>query len=473
MATLIRVDGFVNRSGLVLANPATVAAMVSIPTPGITTGAFGPTLGAPTVRANAVPRAVTHPGGSPTVVNPGDNIDSKITAAGAGETLWFTKGTHSRTSLLAPLAGQTWVLESAAGKGRVAASSAVIDGGDGALNALVMSEIADLTIRGGLWTNQGNASSATYASAIIHSGAPGGGGWLVEDAEISGNYNIGLAFQGPNCIGRRCAINDNGRYGPKLVVAAPNSSFLNCEVANNNTRELNPGGDASAMKLAGINLLGATLGSCWIHDNRGFGAWIDNAGTNPTGGNHLVEECVIENNWRTGLFLEGLAGGVVGRHNYVVNNGSTRTIGGQSPANVNNTQIRIADCDSTKGAGTRSALYQNIVDYTRTPTAQDPGWLLMFWNHTGHAHRNLNWDVSSNQLWCRTSGTGIIGGLEDNTGLTTVWNGDIDFLTNEYQVASLATSFWKWDSGAGTGVAKTWAQWQAYGQDVAGSRVLI
>jgi len=420
---------------------------------------YGPLAGPQAVRDGTIPQSVNHPGGSPTVVNPGDPIATRITQAGAGGTLWFTKGTHVNTSRKTPLAGQTFVFESASGYNRSAADSAVLDGQNANFEAHFMSGVNNVTFRGGVLMRQGNSSTlATWAGAIV--AEDGASGWLIEDLIAKDNWNRGINVTCDGVV-RRCYSTNNGRYGMNVQSNVGDGLVVEkCRISHNNARELLSGGDASGTKFAAQSPDNFRLRDNWVHDNRGFGLWIDVP--NISGG-HWITGNVCENNWRAGIFLEGAMGGSKIQRNYCINNGKDYTIGGHAPASTNNVQLFTTNSDQTLGSGIRGDISQNDVDFTRTPTVPDPGMLILLWSHDAHPGRVKNWDVHNNRMWIRrTTDAKIVGGHDTATSGTEVWAGDNDFYDNEYHVANTGASYWEWDTGTGQGVTKNYAQWQTF-----------
>lgn len=424
---------------------------------------YGPTAGDQAIRDGTTPHAVTVPGGVHTTLGPGHLTQSNIDFAGEGATIWVTKGTHSVTSALTPRRNQTYYFESAAGRTRTSADSAVIDGGSTSSTALFSSSEGGISIYGGLWQNQGNASSSS-ANAVIHSGgAAAEGNWLVQDAIIDTNYRIGLSFQGPDCVGLRCILSNNGQYGYTVTATADRAALRYSEVSGNNTLLANPGGDASAMKISG-GPEACETSYCWFHDNLGFGIWYDLANTLASEG-HRVFENVCETNSRSGLFMEGVGDNVKIYRNSVLENGSSTTIGGQVASFENCVGARITDSDATRGAGVTSEVYLNKFDFTGTQSGS-VGGLLLLWNHDGHPYRMDNWTVHNNQFWLRGTNSSRVRGEDTAThdppvgseSNKSMWTSSINFTDNDYRVASLSTNYWYWQ----TNVAYSWASWVAH-----------
>jgi hypothetical protein len=427
---------------------------------------FGPINGRDAVVAATAPLAVTHPGGSPTVVNPGDNIVAKRDAAGTNGTLWFTKGLHSLSALVAPLAGQRWILESIAGYTRTVDDSAVLDGNNGALNALIMGTALNVTIRGGVFQRQGNASSADFAATINHNAGLSGGGWLLEDIVIQNNFNKAFNLGAPNCTARRVYCTNNGRYGPNVAAVTPGQEYTgivieNCRWSFNNSRQLDTGHAAGGSKF--VHCPGIIIRDNWAHDNFGFAIWPDFVGT--AGGDIQCTGNVVEHNRRSGIHFEGVVGG--GNkifRNYIYNNGwDTEPIGPVAAQFTNCAQIRITNADSTLHSGIRSDVSRNFLDFD-LPQDNTVGRHFLLWNHDPIVTDCKNWDVHDNQFWMRTTNDQRVGGHDnkDAAGSVNVWDGDNDFFDNEYHVASDTAKYWKWDTGAGIGVAKNYTEWQGF-----------
>lgn len=415
------------------------------------------------VRDGTMPLAVSVPGGTFTTVVPGDNIVTKRNAAGVGGTLWFTKGTYTITAALAPLAGQSWIFESAAGFTRTAANSAIFDGADGVLSQLIWTDQPNVTIRGGVFQRQGNASSPANTGAIISTPTPGG--FLIEDAICQNNWFRGLAI-GPGGIARRCWFKDNGVMG--LSSGSSDVLLQSIRVSGNNTRLQDPGNEAGAFKIRPGN--NVALRDSWIHDNLGFGAWWDLQGQ--SAGQATAIGNVIEHNALSGLFFEGPWGGCKAQQNYIVNNGYyTSTIGTMAPAPYTDTQFRITHGDSTFGNGVRGDVSQNYFDYT-LPQDADHGCHILLWNHEPPWPNNMkNWDIHDNEFWMRAAQTRRIRGEDHGVSVNgnfdpnlQVWDpaADVDFYDNTYYVQNAATAFWFWGTGAGPAASRDYTAWKTF-----------
>lgn len=446
---------------------------------------FGPTLGAQAVRDGTAPHAVTVFPGTPgvnfTQLNPAASQATNQAAINADATrkVWAPKGFYAEATHYIPKPNTEYRFEGKSlvsgwpNSTRSVADSAILDGGNGALNSLFWAPVLNVTVKGGKFQNQGNASSATYARAIFANGGITKGGWLVEDAEICNNYNIGIGFAAPNCIGRRIYAHDNGRYG---INAAPNTSgdvsyagriYEYCRVSGNNTRHLNVGGDAGGSKFLYTD--GLILRYMWVHDNYGFGLWPDFDNLNA-----VIEENVCENNRSGGIFYEASFGGTVINNNLLLNNGIGAPTDPQNPEPPDwfrAVQLLVSCSDGTLGPGTGIDVHHNIIDGAYRAMGAI--------NHPDHPNDSKDIAFHHNQLWLRNAtaisgASGSVGGQDSQT-TKTLWTASpaVTFEDNEYHVALLGTSYHKWDSGTGGGSIKTRAQWQAYGHDNTGTWVAI
>ncbi len=403
-----------------------------LPPPG---NPYGPTAGAAAVRSGSGARAVTNPGGGISF-NSSGSLQSAINANPTGtlfvctvtNPLWNSTvdtGTKAPTIIFPGTVGQI-----------------VIEGNNAQLFPIHLGNNA--TLKGGTWQNFGGAST-------IHGPRFSGDNSVIEDVVVSGMWDSGIAFASAN--GSRvshCTMHSNGLSGYSGANTADNITMEYCNIYNNNTRGVNPGNEGGAGKI--VQSIVGSFDHNWAHDNNGFGIWWDTACRD-----WVIEENVCENNARTGLFYEANDKGLI-RRNYCVNNGNNAVIGGQSPSFENQVQLRVADSNCVTGRG---SVEFNLLDYT---LAQDGnrGGLLLLWDHTGTVARSCqNWDVHDNQFWLRGSVNQRVGGQDTAAGAFPVWANN-SFFNNQYRVASLSNSYWKWDSGTGSGVSKTWAQWQAF-----------
>lgn len=420
-------------------------------------GTFGPTDGAPSVRANAGPRPVSAPP-SYTQITTADNANFQtiLDTGGAGATFWIRAGTYNRGSSLTPLANQTLVFE----------SGAILDGGGTNMVCLQLSNVAGVTIRGGKVQNVGSTGDSGWG--IVTAGA----GNLIEDFEATTCRQYGVAIQGgTGTTMQYCYLHGNGRAGYAVNggggAGVNDASILHCEIAANNTRLLNPGGEAGSGKTidarqGGLNNMRFAYN--WVHDEYGFGPWWDYC-LPPTIG-PLIEENVVERCLRAGIFYEASGGGAIIRRNYVLDCGDGDAT--YPATQLNSWGILVSCSDGSQGAPGGISITRNIVENTVGGDTRLIGLVV----HDVHPFDTKNVSVTLNQCWMRAAGAGV-GGYDEQATKTLWTEATNDFDQNEYHVASLDDVDWRWDSGSGSGAAKTWAQWQAFGFDAAGSRVVI
>lgn len=434
---------------------------ITAPGGGSGSGVYGPLLGAEAVRLATTPQSVGHPGGTPTVVNPGDSIQSKINTAGNGGVLWFVKGNHLLSAAVAALPGQNWYLESIAGYTRTAADSAIIDSQNSPIEQTIYGgpTAVDFKIHGGVFRRSGASGVSVSALNVLLQGDNS----LIEDAIIKDNYNNALHLgPGTSCIARRVYMTNNGRGG--FSADCVGGVLTKCRISFNNTRLLEIGGGGShagAMKVVG-SAGGFRFEDNWIHDNLGYGIWPDVP--NVSGG-HKATGNVCEHNSRAGIFFEGPTGGCVISRNYLLNNGyDTQLIGGVVPDFWNNCQLQITNSDQGLGSGVRGQVTRNIFDYNLTQS-ENHGGLLSHWQHAGHPGRQNKWDVFENQWWFRSSTSHVQGRLNMTDASTTgalMGDADLGFFDNEYHVASPSAEYWtEVEPGTRNEDRVNYTQWQA------------
>ena len=255
-----------------------------------------------------------------------------------------------------------------------------------------------------------------------------------ENNDVS-NCEYGIDIAG-SAVGNY--IHHNRRYG---ISGGPANGILieNNEISFNNTSKYDPGWAAGGSKI-----VGSTAGSTvtWrgnkVHDNYGNGIWQDGNVKNS-----LIENNEVYNNYGVGIFQE-LSWTAVIRNNTIYNNSlSTKNTGRSCWWGA---QIELNDSQNTEIYGnTITAEYVNgicLVSSDRSETAPYPTSL-------------ANVKVYNNTIKMRgTVRTGVVGN-QPATG--------ISFYGNSYYVNNLSGTFWSYMSD------KTKPQWQAAGQDTAGT----
>jgi hypothetical protein len=405
--------------------------------------AYGPTDGAAVVRASTGPRTVSNPGGGISF-NSSTSLQSAINANPISSTfvcsvnnpVWngtVSPGTKRPTIIFPGTVGQK-----------------IIDGGGG--NFIAINGGDGVVVKGGTWQN----FASQFAAMVT------GDDWTVQDTIVTGigssSGGVGISVQGLNNLVSHNIFHSNANQG----MATGPSALGQCdglvveynEMYNNNTALLNPGNQGGAHKF--VLTRNGWYHHNWCHDNMGFGPWWDTDNAD-----WLIEESVMENNWRSGLFYEANDGSVI-RRNYVYNNGRTNIIGTQNATFENCVQVRLSDNNATSGNGNPVQVTRNLVDYDLAQSGTLGGLILM-WDHTATTARCVqNNDVFENDFWLRGTQTMRVGGEDTAPAAFPVWSLDNNYFNNQYHVASTAVSYWKWDTGTGAGVAQTWAAWQGF-----------
>ena len=469
---------------------------------------YGPVSGRQSVIDACVPQAVTAPGGTPITVNPSDaaNVKSIVTAAGAGATFFFTKGLYnlpvSSETCINALPGQRFYFESAVGTpgNRTSANTAVMN--CSSAWGFIFAGSTDNLVKGGLW--QGAAAFTTYSGcAIIASDRS-----IVEDAEVAGVYNRGIAvnYTGDDIndvqILRRNYVHDTGHNGMNADEQRRRGSFIiqnnhisGCMTRVNTGGDTDPGNAGGGTKFFTNNSL---YDANYIHDNLAWGLWNDWQHYNCT-----VTNNVIENNAGAGIFFEACVGGNVFQHNSLKNNGN----GNQAAFSVFGMgNIFFTNMDATSEFSSFDTgdvpnhgvlfpnnhvcdiSYNDLDNYGDGPTQQPPAGEYLFYgphpvnficttyDRGGTTRFTKGIKVHNNRFWVR--GTGYTTGLfiQPACGHTPVVQSHIDnaksawtdpsneWYENEYHLATLSETkgSWVWSDAGSTGPAyKNYAAWQA------------
>jgi hypothetical protein len=412
---------------------------------------YGPERRAARVRDVAGPRSTYDPGGGVTFTTRAD-LASKIAANPVG-----TIFVHAAGGTVDWDAGVDctknpkiyWL-------GMAGVDSTVIDGGARQIIGFDAAQTSPWEMHGGVFQNFGNTDATTSTPFITRDGT------IVSDFICRNNFQAGFESQGSNVLAQYATLLSNGRYGMSGTSATTTTGsiweHIRCE--DNNTRHLGPGGNAGGTKFT--QRVGASTVRYWYClNNYGFGIWADFATVESAGGFQVLEN-VVENNLRAGIFMEGVSSGCNAQRNYLRGNGLGD--GTWPPTDTNGWQLQVITSDGTLNGSSGIDISYNDIDGSSR--------LLAIVNHDFHPNDTKAVNVHHNRFWLRGSGMQVGG--HDEQATKTLWTeGTNDFDYNEYHVADLANSNWRWDSGSGSGVAKTWAQWQALGFDVNGARVLI
>ena len=228
-------------------------------------------------------------------VRPGETLQERVVAAGAGATFCLEPGLYPAQHV-SPLAAQSFIgLKGAILDGRNVARRAF----DGTARDVV---IRNLVIRN---YTAGSQDAAVYAAH--------GTGWRILDNDICCNAGIGVSM-GAGTVVSGNVLHHNAQAG--YGTAAPGAPRVeNNEIAFNNARRtFDPGFEAGGGKISLSN--GAVVRHNWVHDNHGPGIWTDIDNTNYT-----AEWNLVENNCCGGIFHE-ISWTATIRHNVVRNNSS-------------------------------------------------------------------------------------------------------------------------------------------------------
>lgn len=439
---------------------------------------YGPTNEKDWVIANVGPRSVSRPSGAIDISPPGGLTQAVLDAAASDAVFWLLPGTH--TSIrgtwdtgLVPKSGQTIAAPSD--------GSCTIDGGGWASGVgrggVSATNSTNVTIRGGTWTNYGWTGAYAW-----HSPFHLGPGWVLEDANVTGNAQSGTHRGGVEnlhgLIVRYCNLVSNGRYGSAFGGNGSGDPALNVifehnYVYNNNTAHYDTGDDAGGSKWFYIG-----NGSAWRYNyftgNYGFDCWFDTGCMDVT-----IEESVFEKtrgsdtNWWAPFHWEDCGPGVFHRNHVTLDDSLTNYPGG-----LENAGVRFVSCDGQRYSNSikkEFEIVQNIID--------TDGWIpaLVSWpaQPTGGGgyrvnHRSI-W-THHNDFYIRRAASGMVGTVTSTdrpAGLDTVTGRDIRYYTNRYNLASLSSSYWEWDPPSYN--TKTWTQWQGtpYFADLDSTRVQL
>lgn len=439
---------------------------------------FGPTQGRQWVIDNAGPRTVTDPGGGVSFTTRAD-LQTKINAnptgtifvhAAGGTIDWDASvdcGTKQPKIYFLGLAGST---------------STVIDGGARGIIGIQGNQTTGAyEIHGGRWTDFGNASAPGFNQPIMLRD-----NCVLEDFVTDTNRNNGFGNQGSNVTVRFGTTHSNGTCGwqtTEFEVDGPvriNNTYEHIEVYNNNTQHLHPGGFASGVKMLQCsNNVGRYI---YCHDNWGFGLWYDTAEGAGLGDNGF-EESVSEDNLFAGFFLEGVNGGSFVRRCYGLNNGYgsdeiSDASGGSFAGLGTSSQVLVSCADGSLGNGDGIEVAFNdlddedgLVEFPLSSPTDDGARMIFMWSGTHHPQATKNVSVHDNRMWLRNA-KARVGGL-DSRSTKTLWT-TCTWESNTYRVLNTTTTHYKWGSGTEETGERTFAQWQAFGNDTpVGSQELI
>jgi hypothetical protein len=400
---------------------------------------MGPQRSSQWIRERALPSSFAVPGGAISFTSPSD-LQTKINANSVG-TDFVSAGSMTWTSNVDTVAkaSRIWI-----------PTAHVINGNSAQIIGLSLGAGAEL--HGGTWINFSSVGGQTFHMPVLASGVdPWPGPVLIEDAIFHDNYEKGVHAQCDNATIRRCLMYSNGRYGwgASLPQAgAPNRTGLrveNCQWYDNNTRQLATNDAAGGNKVTGN--IAAYIGRCWPHDNYGSGIWTDFSY-----GQHIIEENVVERNRNWGIFYEvgdgddaGLANAII-RYNALLGNAT------DTESWFDSVQLLASCSDGLSGGGVGFEVHNNLIDGSVLA--------LGFVDHDTHPSDARGMHAHDNDIWLRGAALGRVGGHKGGTFDPFASAAGNTYRSNRYHVTNSALAKWRWDNAD-----KTWAQWQAIGND--------
>jgi parallel beta-helix repeat protein len=296
----------------------------------------------------------------------------------------------------------------------------ILSGGNSTPTAFKADGVSNLTVRG-LVIERFNTPVGGGLAALKM-----GSGWVVENNEIRNNATAGIYHESRAQV-RGNFIHHNGQYGI-TGFRASDATIENNEVSYNNTRGFNDADQGGAKWVGTTNLV---VRNNHFHDNYHTGIWLD-----ANHRNALIEGNRVANNTYHGIHFEVSCSGII-RGNTVSGNGQTGIFVNSSQ----NTEVLNNSVSSNR---------DGIRVWAQDRGDGDCNWIAQ----NVYVHNN-NVSMSSG-----TSGLQL-GSGQGNEVFT---NGSIRFVQNSYDVSDIGGRWFHW-----SGSARTWTEWQSYGQDAGGS----
>ena len=286
---------------------------------------------------------------------------------------------------------------------------------------------------------------------------PNAGNWTIERNHISGcrwGVNHGMAYQhsprvyvtGPRIVGN--ILVDNVWPGGSSSDGSGNYGIQNATGTLIENNEISRGGGQAKVTTS----MNTTMRGNFVHHNLFAGLWNDGDNLNV-----LVEKNVVEDNCGDGIFHEISAGAVI-QNNVIKRNGHNCAGSGIYVSTSRQVQVLNNELENN---------FRDVnlfVNCEVTRSIQYPG--------------AIEYDLRDNMVRdniIRVGGPqGTVWGSSFSTGgsctaaeiaLYTDPNGGKNnwYESNDYVVSSLTGTWWFWNG------FKTWTQWQALGQDTAGT----
>jgi fibronectin type 3 domain-containing protein len=374
-------------------------------------------------------------------INPGDDIDTKITSVSAGTIIGFASGVHlidTAGKQFSPRNGERLVGQTDANGVPLAILRGNWDqtqNGTGILSPFPFPNTGAYTSNVQFLRLMVERFACEFQQAAMN----GGDNWRIHKCFIHDNKSVGVRL-GDGALLYLSKIYHNGQLGLKNKTASTGATVDGCEVYENNYAEWNPaGGEAGGMKFIGQDPINMIVRNSHYHHNIGAGIWYDDAGA---GG--IIEDNLSEFNTRSGIFYEISTGQAFIRRNVSRYNGGAAEIYLANSRGTSGSPIIVEDNlaynSATLGSGTHALIWIKD-DPTRSPRT---GYTTIRRNKL---HRVLRSGFNNRSI-------GHFGSTTVPPGMTI---NDNDHYTN-------ISNAWQW-----LDVSRTWSQWQAEGFDTIGS----
>lgn len=367
-------------------------------------------------------------------VFPGQSIQAAVNANPTGTTFIIKTGTHTQQSVV-PKSGNVFHGE----------PGAVLDGQNVTQHAFRPGSApfpSNVTIRGLKVTRYNSPQQSGAIQAGGHAQIDGSSGWVIENNEVSYNYDTGIRI-GNSTLIRNNNIHHNRRIN--LAGVGNNTVIENNDISyGNHLRAHNINFEAGGTKFTNTN--GLLIRNNNLYNNVGVAVHMDLNNINT-----VIEGNQVRNNDSEGIAIEVSYKTTI-RNNIVTGNGFN------DPLNrytwLWNAGIGVhASPDVEIYGNTVSGNYNGITatqqDRSAEPAVYGP-----------HILQNLY--VHDNTV---TMQSGQTGAVQDWGGTAVFTSRNNRWVNNRYILTGNGAYPFHWMNGSG----RTEAQWRAYGMDVNGS----
>ena len=257
-----------------------------------------------------------------------------------------------------------------------------------------------------------------------------GSGWSIDDVSVDGATRA-VVMTGNN-FSFTNSVFTNQVQESVLVTGSSGGLFRNVTIDNANTSKLTS--FSASIKLLGTNAI--TIDESTISDGYGYGVWFTNAASNTT-----ITDSTIADNYRTGILHDRAYGSTIS-NNAITGNGRVVDPNPQFGAG-----ILVFGPDAVISANRVGANSAGIVAIIHSSDLNGPSGLYI---PTGM--------IVTDNLVLESGRNGI-----NVAGYPAVYSTS-QFQGNDYRYADVTERYWAWES-----IPRTWADWQSFGQDTAGS----